>query len=211
MHCERRSIPLNSNKGNSQKTSPRGRPRSTDVNKRILDATLNLLAEVGVEKMSMETIASKAGVGKSSIYRRWKNKDDLIVDALELLKPEMNISTQGKLDQILFELSRSFTEQMNNPLGKQMLSLLISTLSSNSQISESYWENHSLPKTKEISNLLQYYLEEERIRKEVNLDLVAEFLIGFIIYQLLLKPSSTDIETHLRAGIDMILNGIKEK
>jgi len=202
---------LNSNSDHSKKTFQRGRPRSSDVDKRILDATLTLLAEVGVEKISMETIATKAGVGKSSIYRRWKNKDDLILDALEQLKPEFNISIKGKLDHILFELSRNFTEQMNNPLGKQMLSLLISTLSSNSQISESYWENHSLPKTKEISNLLQNYLEEESIRKEANLDLVSEFLIGFIIYQLLLKPASTDIHPHLRAGIDMILNGIKEK
>ncbi|WP_018931872.1 TetR/AcrR family transcriptional regulator [Gracilibacillus lacisalsi] len=202
---------MNSNSGNSENTFQRGRPRSSDVDKRILDATLTLLAEVGVEKISMETIATKAGVGKSSIYRRWKNKDELILAALEQLKPEFNISIKGKLEDVLFELSRNFTEQMNNPLGKQMLSLLMSTLSSNSQISESYWENHSLPKTKEISNLLQKYLEEENIRKEVNLDLVSEFLIGFIIYQLLLKPSTTDLQPHLRAGIDMILNGIKEK
>lgn len=202
---------MNSNRGNSEKTFQRGRPRSSDVDKSILDATLALLAEVGVERISMETIAAKAGVGKSSIYRRWNNKDELILAALEQLKPEFNISVKGKLDDVLFELSRNFTEQMNNPLGKQMLSLLMSTLSSNSQISESYWENHSLPKTKEISNLLQKYIEEENIRKEVNLDLVSEFLIGFIIYQLLLKPSTTDLQSHIRAGIDMILNGIKEK
>ncbi|MCZ8542309.1 TetR/AcrR family transcriptional regulator [Psychrobacillus psychrodurans] len=201
---------MNTNSGDSQKTFQRGRPRSIDVDKRIIDATLNLLAEVGVEKISIETIATKAEVGKSSIYRRWKNKDDLILDALEQLKPEFNISIKGKLDDILFELSQNFAEQMNNPLGKQMLSLLISTLSSNSKISESYWENHSLPKTKEISNLLQKYIEEENIRKDVNLDLISEFLIGFIIYQLLLKPSSADLQPHLRAGIDMVLNGIKE-
>lgn len=201
---------MTSNSDNSQKTLQRGRPRSSDVDKRIIDATLTLLAEVGVEKISMETIASKAGVGKSSIYRRWKNKDDLILDALEQLKPEFNVPANGKLDDNLFELSRNFAEQMNNPLGKQMLSLLISTLSSNSQISESYWENHSLPKTKEISNLFQNCLEEESIRRDVNLDLVSEFLIGFIIYQLLMKPSTTEIEPHIRAGIDIVLNGIKE-
>ena len=202
---------LNSDKTNSQKNNSRGRPRSSDVNNRILDATLALLAEVGVEKISMESIASKAEVGKSSIYRRWSNKDELIIDALERLKPDMNFSTQGKLNHVLFDLSRSFIEEMNNPLGKQMLSLLVSTLSSNSQISESYWEHHSLPKTKEISNLIQKYVEEEQIRNEVNLDTVSEFLVGFVIYQLLLKPSSTDVDAQLRDGIDMILNGIKEK
>lgn len=42
----------------------RGRPRSNKVHNSILDATLSLLAEVGVEKISMEMIAQRAGVGK---------------------------------------------------------------------------------------------------------------------------------------------------
>lgn len=189
----------------------RGRPRSTEVHKRILDATLTLLGEVGVEKLSMESVAQLAGVGKSSIYRRWSSKEALVVDALERVKPEFSTAVQGEIHEVLYEMAQSFAHQMNNPLGKQMLSLLISTLSGSSQISESYWENHSLPKTKEISSLLERYIPKEKLRQDTDLDLVSDFIIGFIMYQLLLKPTSSDLDNELKRGIDMILNGIQPK
>ncbi|MCK0469819.1 TetR/AcrR family transcriptional regulator [Halalkalibacter sp. APA_J-10(15)] len=200
---------MDSHKMTPPKQNSQGRPRSSDVDKRIIDATLTLLSEIGVEKISIESIAAKAKVGKSSIYRRWNNKDDLIIEALGYLKPEMNMPAHGELDQVLYELSQNFSKQMNNPLGKQMLSLLISTLSSNSQIAETYWENHSLPKTKEISKILLEYSGQDQLRDDTDLDLVSELLIGFIIYQLLLKPTTRDMESSLKAGIDMVLNGIK--
>lgn len=141
----------------------RGRPRSEEVHRKIMDATLSLLAEVGVEKLSMEMIAQRAGVGKTSIYRRWENKEALVVDALEKIKPEFNMASQGNLHDTLYEIAHSFIQQMNTPLGKQMLSMLVSTLSGKSQISESFWEKHSLPKIKEISSVIDHFRENERL------------------------------------------------
>ncbi|MDQ0271164.1 TetR/AcrR family transcriptional regulator [Cytobacillus purgationiresistens] len=188
----------------------RGRPRSTKVHRSILEATLALLAEVGVERLSIEMVAKRAGVGKSSIYRRWSSKEALIVDALEQIKPQLNTSIQGDLHEVLFELARNFIQQMNTPLGKQMLSMLISTLSGNSQISESFWEKHSLPKTKEISSVIENYREKEQLRNDIHIDLVSDLLIGFIMYQLLFKPPSSDLETDLKEGIKVILDGISQ-
>ncbi len=189
--------------------APRGRPRSTEVHRNILDATLTLLSEVGVEKLSIEMVAQRAGVGKSSIYRRWSSKEALIVDALEQIKPEMNTSLQGDLHEVLFEMSRSFLQSMNTPFGKQMLSLMISTLSGNSRIAESFWEVHSLPKTKEISGIIERYRHKERLRDDIDLDLAADYLIGFMMYQLLLKPPSLNVDDSLKQGIDLILDGMR--
>ncbi|MFX3618563.1 MAG: TetR/AcrR family transcriptional regulator [Sporolactobacillus sp.] len=188
----------------------RGRPRSTKVHRSILEATLALLAEVGVERLSIEMVAQRAGVGKSSIYRRWSSKEALIVDALEQIKPQLNTSIQGDLREVLFELARNFIQQMNTPLGKQMLSMLISTISGNSQISESFWKKHSLPKTKEISSVIENYREKEQLRNDIHIDLVSDLLIGFIMYQLLFKPPSSDLETDLKEGIKVILDGISQ-
>ncbi len=59
-----------------------GRPRSPAVDQSILEAALALLVEQGYGGMSMEGIASRAGVGKAAIYRRWPSKAAVIVDAL---------------------------------------------------------------------------------------------------------------------------------
>ena len=66
---------------------PPGRPRSERAEKAIIGATLDLLIEeAGVVGVTIEAVAARAGVGKSTIYRRWANKEALIVDALATLK-----------------------------------------------------------------------------------------------------------------------------
>lgn len=83
--------------GGAPAPRPPGRPRSARAEKAILDATLDLLAEeAGVAAVSMEAVASRAGVGKTTIYRRWPNKEALIVDALATIKhplPELTGSS----------------------------------------------------------------------------------------------------------------------
>ncbi|RCG28210.1 TetR/AcrR family transcriptional regulator [Sphaerisporangium album] len=65
-----------------------GRPRSEKAERAIVDATIDMLAEgTSVAELSIEAIATRAGVGKTTIYRRWSNKEDLVVDALATLKP----------------------------------------------------------------------------------------------------------------------------
>ncbi|WP_433255036.1 TetR/AcrR family transcriptional regulator [Streptosporangium sp. CA-135522] len=72
---------------------PTGRPRSAKAEKAIIEATLDLIGEgMSIAELSIEAIAARAGVGKTTIYRRWSNKEDLVVDALTTLKsplPEM--------------------------------------------------------------------------------------------------------------------------
>lgn len=66
---------------------PPGRPRSERAARAIIDATIDLLAEEGgVSGVSIEAVAGRAGVGKTTIYRRWPNKEALIIDALADLK-----------------------------------------------------------------------------------------------------------------------------
>ena len=59
-----------------------GRPRSAQAHRAILDATIELFVESGYEGLSIEGVAARAGVGKTTIYRRWSSKEDLIVDAI---------------------------------------------------------------------------------------------------------------------------------
>ena len=62
-------------------TQAAGRPRSEEAHQAILDATLELLVEVGFSALTVEGVASRAGVGKATIYRRWASKLPLVVEA----------------------------------------------------------------------------------------------------------------------------------
>ena len=65
----------------------RGRPRSEEADQAILAATLKLIGEQGVAGTTIEGVAAEAGVGKTTIYRRWPAKNDLIVAAISELPP----------------------------------------------------------------------------------------------------------------------------
>jgi AcrR family transcriptional regulator len=64
-----------------------GRPRNAQADEAILDAVLELLSEgQSAAGISIEAVAARAGVGKATIYRRWANKEALLVDAVAAMK-----------------------------------------------------------------------------------------------------------------------------
>jgi len=63
-----------------------GRPRSEQAEQAIIEATLDLFAEQGFEGACVEAVAARAGVGKATIYRRWPNKEELLLAAFGSLK-----------------------------------------------------------------------------------------------------------------------------
>jgi len=90
-------------------TRGRGRPRRASASTDILDAALELLAERGFQAATIGSIATRAGVGRNTIYRRWSSKEELIADALQKLLqvegyPVLELDPDGqtvKLDQAL--------------------------------------------------------------------------------------------------------------
>lgn len=86
---------------------------------------------------------------------------------------------------------------MPGAIGRHDEGRMISTIAGNSRIAESFWEAHSLPKTKEIANIIERSRRQERLRDDIDPGLIANFLVGFIMYRL------------LKQGIDLILEGMR--
>ena len=102
-----------------------GRPRDPSRDGVIRAAILRLLAEVGYGALTMDAVASEAGVGKATIYRRWRTKQDLVVDTISDLNRD--VATQpdtGSLEGDLRQMLRSLVSVINGPTGAATLSLL---------------------------------------------------------------------------------------
>ncbi|MCW2583597.1 MAG: TetR family transcriptional regulator [Klenkia sp.] len=120
------------------RSSRGGRPRDPSRDGVIRAAILRLLADVGYNALTMDAVAAEAGVGKATIYRRWRTKSDLVVDTIaEMNRAETSTPDTGALEGDLRELLRSLVHVVNGPLGAATLSLL-STLPHQPALAEAF-------------------------------------------------------------------------
>src|SRR5439155_3363439 len=99
---------------------PPGRPRSAEADEAILEAAVELFAEVGLEGLTVEGVAARAGVGKATIYRRYPGKADLVVAAARRftegpIDPPDTGSTRGNFRALVDGVIRLLT---TTPLGR---------------------------------------------------------------------------------------------
>ena len=107
------------------RSSRGGRPRDPSRDGVIRAAIMRLLADVGYGALTMDAVAAEAGVGKATIYRRWRTKQDLVVDTIsDLNRAEATVPDTGSLEGDLRVLLRWLVGAVNGPLGAATLSLL---------------------------------------------------------------------------------------
>ena len=96
----------------------RGRPRDPEADGRILAAASSLILLRGYESMTVDEVASSAGVGKATVYRRWSRKEDLAVAAMEqLYRDEMPPPDTGSIRGDLLAMYASVLSFVNSPAG----------------------------------------------------------------------------------------------
>lgn len=189
------------------KSSP-GRPRSAQADQAILQATLDLLAEVGYQSMSIEAIAARAGVGKTTIYRRYTSKEELVADALCSIQEDLPTPDTGSFWRDIDILMEKATETMLSPLGRQTLALIISTASSSPQFAQVYRKKHMMSRCKAHSTVLERAKARGEIQKDVDVDLVHDLMSGLVFHLLVFQPETESVEAHLRRALDLLVRGI---
>jgi AcrR family transcriptional regulator len=92
-----------------------GRPRSPEADQAILEATRAGLVELGWGKLTMGDVAARAGVAKTTLYRRWANKNELVVDAIADLFDELRLPDRGSLQDDIEGVVLQFAELLQRP------------------------------------------------------------------------------------------------
>jgi AcrR family transcriptional regulator len=140
-----------------------GRPRSPEAHAAILRAALELTAESGLRGLSMEAIAARAGVGKATIYRRWKTKEALFADALRTIAVAPDIPDTGTVRGDIEEAS-------GDP---ELLKALDTALLG--------------PRRATIGAILRRGVARGELREDLDVDLVTDMLMGPLVARLLMS------------------------
>ncbi|MCX4746706.1 TetR/AcrR family transcriptional regulator [Kitasatospora sp. NBC_01287] len=93
----------------------KGRPRSAAADQAILDATREALAELGWGGLTMGHVAVRAGVAKTTLYRRWPSKNELVVDAVASLFDELAVADLGSLQADIEDVVAQFAAVLARP------------------------------------------------------------------------------------------------
>jgi AcrR family transcriptional regulator len=157
-----------------------GRPRSVRADEAIISAVIELLAEgTTAEALSIEAVAAKAGVGKATIYRRWPNKDALLIDAVASLKgppPELDgVSVREDLISLLHPVGRRESTS-------SVLPCLISELKRSPLLHQCYQQVIE-PRRQMMRDVLERGMANGELRPDLDLDVVMAMLVGPMVAQ----------------------------
>ncbi|MGO9140193.1 MAG: TetR/AcrR family transcriptional regulator, partial [Streptosporangiaceae bacterium] len=119
----------------------RGRPRSEQADRAILQAATEILAERGLGGMSIEEVAARAGVGKATIYRRWSSRGTLALDAfLAEFQGQQPSPDTGTLRGDLLAALRAWIRSVTQTSAGAMLAGLIAEAQQDPKLAEAWRE-----------------------------------------------------------------------
>ncbi len=102
-----------------------GRPRSREADTAILDAARAVLIELGWGRLTMAAVAARAGVAKTTLYRRWANRNELVVDALAAQFDELRLPDHGTLAADVEDVVLQFAALLERPETRTALMAVI--------------------------------------------------------------------------------------
>ncbi|MGW7793341.1 TetR/AcrR family transcriptional regulator, partial [Streptomyces tricolor] len=102
-----------------------GRPRSAAADTAILAATREALVELGWSKLTLGDVATRAGVAKTTLYRRWAGKNELVVDAVAELFDELELPDRGSLAADIEGVVLQFAAILARPEAKSGLMAVV--------------------------------------------------------------------------------------
>jgi AcrR family transcriptional regulator len=163
-----------------------GRPRDPSRDSVIRAAILRLLADIGYGALTMDAVASEAGVGKATIYRRWRTKQDLVVDTIsDLNRAEAAPADTGSLEGDLRAMMHSLVSVITGPTGAATLSLL-STVPHQPALAEAF-QNGPLAVWRESFDAIWARAEERgEVRKGVATSVASETTSALLVQRWLL-------------------------
>ncbi|NUW40106.1 TetR/AcrR family transcriptional regulator [Nonomuraea rhodomycinica] len=187
---------------------PAGRPRSEKAEKAIIEATLDLIAEgMGVAELSIEAIASRAGVGKTTIYRRWSNKEDLVADSLATLKAPLPPVGGVSVRDDLITLLAAMQTEAGQDRTRCLMNIAMSDADRYPRLMGRFVKVAVEPRRKAVRDVVQRGVDTGELRPDIDVEVALASLSGAMLWHT--KWGGVELTDGLAERIvDQVLSGI---
>lgn len=184
-----------------------GRKRDHSLDAAFLDATVDVLAEVGAAGLTMDAVAARAGSGKAALYRRWPSKADLIIDAVARMKRNQvdldNLPDTGTLRGDLLALFRP--EPLEQSARKlKVMTALASLLSQDQTLAEAANSAVVEPWAEAHLALMQRAVERGEIPASADVSTLSQVIPSMAAYRSLVQRKPFEL-TFLVSMVDAVV------
>lgn len=169
-----------------------GRPRDSARDEAIHQAALSVLSEVGYDRTTVEAIAQRAQVGKATIYRRFKNKEEILMAAMRehasCSLPQINT---GSLRGDLISLITEHVKLLKGPEGELMMSLL-SIAHRDPELGKLLNQNSPIEADSESSKIFERAIKRGEISKKANIAFLSDVVPSIITHRIFITHQQVD-------------------
>ncbi len=163
-----------------------GRPRSDQARRDICDAFREILIEDGFDKIRMEHVAARAGVGKATIYRHWSSKQALAQEVLsELASPYIAVpdisDTRAELLVTVLHPMRALTETDFGPV----IRALLSEIARDPELGDPFRDTVVRARRTEVARVIERGIRRGDLRPDLDAEVATEMLIGPVYFRLM--------------------------
>ncbi|MEV1131756.1 TetR/AcrR family transcriptional regulator [Agromyces sp. NPDC049794] len=163
----------------------------------ILGAALQLFIEEGPDGATIERIAARAGVTRPTVYRRWRDKDALLVDAIarvrERAERPLGHAAAMSVDDVLAWMTDAIPRELAQPASRTLLARLIGAAPDRPELIERYWTEVLGPRWSAFGALM----EESSRGSAADAALLSDVVGGALVWRVLVRPGETS-EAELR-------------
>lgn len=188
-----------------------GRPRDSKREVAIAQATIDLIQEVGYERCTIEAIAHKARVSKATIYRRWKNKQEVIVNTVShhafCKTPAINT---GNLRDDLVELLLAKVKVLKGPDGAVIASIMTAS-KVDPELGKAIPNSIRDSEIHMHEDILERAIKRGEISPGANLELLAEITPTIMTYRIFMSQQSVSRKFIEQLVDDVLIPSVQKK
>jgi AcrR family transcriptional regulator len=165
----------------------RGRPRSVEADQAILHATLRMLGTQGVAGTTIEGVAADAGVGKTTIYRRWPTKTDLILAAISDLVPTGDPPDTGSMAGDMAALAETQQRRLADSGLAGIVPRVLAESMSDPELHQDFVDRVVNPFRELLRLFIERGIERGELRPDLEVEPLVDLLHSIPIYKILMS------------------------